>query len=268
MNFCKFFFKTSKELSTFAIIFALTALFSATFFSCSSYDSTFDFSSLSAECGTSVSLYNDDPYIIAEPTSEVVDSPKAGFIFYPGGLVSYQAYLPLMIKCAKSGICCFIIKMPSDFAILNMNAAYRVQKRYPQITNWYIGGHSLGGAMSASYVASHTQDFAGLILLAAYSTSDISDSSLKVLSVYGTNDGVLNMENYAKYKTNLPNATSTNPNSNGGYLTEIVIEGGNHAQYASYGAQSGDGEATITEEEQQTITANAIVNLISVFVEK
>ena len=94
--------------------------------------------------------------------------------------------------------------MPDDFAILNMNTAYRVQKRYPQISNWYIAGHSLGGAMAASYVASHQNDFAGLILLAAYSTSDISESNLKVLSVYGSQDGVLNMANYEKYRPNLP----------------------------------------------------------------
>ena len=144
--------------------------------------------------------------------------------------------------------------MPDDFAILNMNAAYRVQKRYPQISNWYIAGHSLGGAMAASYVASHQNDFAGLILLAAYSTSDISESNLKVLSVYGSQDGVLNMANYEKYRSNLP--------SKGNGFTELIIRGGNHGQFADYGEQKGDGQASISRETQQSLTADAIRDLI------
>ena len=84
-----------------------------------SYDSTFDFASLRSECGDEVELFNDNPYIVVKPTDKVLSgSQPKGFIFYPGGLVSYQAYLPLMIKCAKNGIQCFIIQMPSDFAIL------------------------------------------------------------------------------------------------------------------------------------------------------
>ena len=33
-------------------------------------------------------------------------------------------------------------------------------------------------------MSKHTEDFEGLVLLAAYSTEDLSDSGLKVLSVY------------------------------------------------------------------------------------
>ncbi len=215
--------------------------------SCSSYDSTFNFEELTKECGDSVKLYNDDPYIVAYPTS----TPKAGFVFYPGGLVSYESYLPLMIKCAKKGIACFIIEMPSDFAILDMYAANRVLKRYTDISDWYLGGHSLGGAMAANYISSHTDEYKGLILLAAYSTQDISSSNLKVLCVYGSNDGVLNKDKYEKYKSNLP--------SN---YVELVIEGGNHAQFGNYGSQSGDGDATITASEQQEKTALAIEGLL------
>ena len=45
--------------------------------------------------------------------------------------------------------------------------------------------HHLGGSMAASYLASHTEDFDGLILLGSYSTADLSGSGLAVLSVYG-----------------------------------------------------------------------------------
>ncbi len=48
--------------------------------------------------------------------------------------------------------------------------------------------------MAASYLGKHTDEYDGLILLAAYSTADLSDSDLKVLSLYSSNDGVLSME--------------------------------------------------------------------------
>ena len=136
------------------------------------------------------------------------------------------------------------------FAFFDYRAAGRFIELYPQINKWYMAGHSLGGAMAASYVSRHTEDFEGLILLAAYSTHNISDSKLKVLSIYGSKDGVLNKSHYDKYRKNLPAV--------GKGFTEIIIEGGNHAQFASYGAQKGDFMPEITPDEQQEKTAEEI----------
>ena len=49
------------------------------------------------------------------------------------------------------------------------------------------------------------------------------------------------------YKINLPQDT-----------TETVIDGGCHAGFGSYGAQKGDGTTTISAEEQQRQTADAL----------
>ncbi|MNH47710.1 hypothetical protein D3C79_1110980 [compost metagenome] len=38
------------------------------------------------------------------------------------------------------------------------------------------------------------------------------------------------------------------------------VKGGNHAQYGSYGEQKGDGRAAISEEEQQALTARAMLD--------
>lgn len=233
-----------KNLLPLLSIFFLAAFFSSCI---NNYDSDFDFDDIKSQCNSSVNLFNDDPYIVLMP-----ENPIAGMVFLPGGLVSYQSYLPLMVKCANKGIACFIIRMPGDFAILNTNAATRVLRRYKEIENWYISGHSLGGAMAAGYVANTKENFKGLILLAAYSTEKISDENFKVLSVYGSNDKVLNMEKYEKYKANLP--------SN---FTELVIQGGNHGQFGNYGNQKGDGDATVSREEQQDKTAEAIFSLIT-----
>ena len=101
--------------------------------------------------------------------------------------------------------------------------------------------------MAASYVSKHTEDFEGLVLLASYSTEDLSDSGLKVFSVYGSEDGVLNREKYEEYRSNLPEDT-----------VEYVIEGGNHAGFGSYGEQEGDGQARISQGEQIAITVEKI----------
>lgn len=175
----------------------------------------------------------------------------AGFIFYPGGKVEYTAYEPLMIRLASQGIFCVLLKMPFNLAVLDMNAADGIRELYPDIDTWYIGGHSLGGSMAASYASKHVEDFEGVILLASYSTSDISKTSLRTLSLYGSEDGVLNKEKYGTYKKNLPSGTS-----------ETIIEGGCHAYFGMYGEQKGDGKAEIGAEEQINFSAERISEFI------
>ena len=101
--------------------------------------------------------------------------------------------------------------------------------------------------MAASYAAEHSKQISGLALMGAYSTKDLSASSMKIVSVYGSKDGVLNKEKYIKNKANLPSS-----------FKELCIEGGNHAGFGNYGQQKGDGQAAITAEKQQQITADTI----------
>ena len=179
------------------------------------------------------------------------ENPRAGLIFYPGGKVQYEAYAPLMEACAKEGILCVLLHMPGNLAVLDVNAAEGIQEEYPDIENWYMAGHSLGGSMAASYISSHEEEYKGLILLAAYSTPDLKGTDLKVLSLYGSEDGVLKMDSYEKYRDNLPED-----------FTEIIIPGGCHAYFGSYGPQKGDGIPQISNEEQIGFTANAIGDFI------
>lgn len=146
---------------------------------------------------------------------------------------------------------CVLVKMPCNLAVLDINAADGIQEKYPEIEDWYIGGHSLGGSMAASYLANRTDDYEGLILLGSYSTADLSDTSLEVLSVYGSEDLVLNHEKYAKNRSNLPEG-----------FTEIVIDGGCHAYFGMYGVQDGDGTPAITNEEQITRTVDSIAQFM------
>ena len=189
-----------------------------------------------------------------EPDGTIVFEPEGatkGLIFYPGGKVEYTAYVPLMQACAEKGILCVLVEMPFNLAVFDINAADGIQKEYPEIEDWYIGGHSLGGSMAASYLKKHTDEFEGLILLGSYSTADLSDTGLEVLSIYGSEDQVLNREKYNDNMGNLPKD-----------FKEIVIEGGCHAYFGMYGAQDGDGTPTIANEEQIRLTVENIVKIM------
>ena len=163
-----------------------------------------------------------------------------GIIFYPGGKVDETAYAPMLLELANQGYEIYLVKMPAKLAIFGMNAAEDIMEEATHIKEWTMMGHSLGGAMAASFSATHDEEVDRLVLLAAYSTEDLTDKEIDVFSFYGTEDKVLNMEKYKEYYSNLPEDT-----------VEEVIEGANHANYAYYGAQEGDGEASITREEQQ-----------------
>ena len=179
------------------------------------------------------------------------EEPLAGFIFYPGGKVEHTAYAPLLRACAERGMLCVLIRLPCNLAVLNVNGADGIRERFPDVERWYMGGHSLGGAMAASYAASHAGELDGLVLLAAYSTQDLTGSGLAVLSVYGSEDGVLDMGKYEQYRSNLPAGAS-----------EVVIDGGCHAGFGRYGTQDGDGTPAISSDEQINRTAEEIARMM------
>ena len=178
------------------------------------------------------------------------EDPHTGLIFYPGGKVEFTAYAPLMQSLAREGVLCILLKMPANLAVLDVHAAEGIPAEYPGIAQWYLAGHSRGGSMAASHL-SETKRYAGLILLASYSTADLTPLPVEVLSLYGDCDGILNKEKYQQYRDNLPEDTR-----------EVILEGANHAQFGSYGLQEGDGTGEITAQEQLTLTAGEILNFL------
>lgn len=168
-------------------------------------------------------------------------------IFYPGAKVEYTSYLPLLTRLAEDGVDSYLVEMPLNLAFLGQNSADDILNS-TDYDNYYLAGHSLGGAMAASYV-NKSDDIDGLILLASYSTVDIN---IPVLSIYGSEDKVLNHEKYDESKVFLHNNT-----------TEVIIDGGNHAQFGNYGNQSGDGIAEISCDKQQRETVLRILEFIA-----
>ena len=186
------------------------------------------------------------------PEGLYLDGPgnETALIFYPGAKVEYTAYLPLLSELADQGIDCFLIKMPCNLAIFGQNKAKKIMDSY-EYDHWYLSGHSLGGAMAASYASGYLESLNGLVLLAAYPTKSLKSDSFSVLSLYGSEDGVLNMEKVEEGKAYMPVD-----------YAEVCIEGGNHAQFGNYGEQKGDHAADISREEQQAQTVEAILKMM------
>jgi dienelactone hydrolase len=200
-----------------------------------------------------------DTHVTVSQGQWVVFEPKAansttGFIFYPGGRVNYLAYAPYAHEIAAQGYLAIIVPMPLNLAVFGVNSANDVIAAYPNVTSWAIGGHSLGGSMAAQYIHDNPGKVEGLALLASYPPSgvDLSKSNITVVTMHGTNDGLVTSKQIDDSLKQLP------PNT-----VRVEIDGGNHAQFGWYGAQSGDNSATISREQQQSVTVNATVQMLS-----
>jgi len=202
-----------------------------------------------AEESAYAALKSDESVIVTQTEyGWLFDGPSEtdAFIFYPGGKVEETAYAPLLHRLAKQGMDVSLVRMPFRLAVLGVNKADQVMEQH-DYERWYIGGHSLGGAMAASYAATHSSQLSGVFMLAAYPSKSL-DGISKAVIIYGSEDGVLN-------RTRLEEANRYLPNSSEIY----VIEGGNHAQFGNYGRQAGDGNAAVSSEEQQQRAAEWIL---------
>ena len=173
------------------------------------------------------------------------EGEDTAFIFYPGAKVDSEAYLPLMKSLPLTELTASFSKLPFRMAIFDVNASDKTINDY-NYKSIIVSGHLMGGVAASSYASSNTDNIDGVVLLAAYPTSKISDST-PLLSIYGSEDKVLQKDAYNN-AVELPYD-----------FEEVVIAGGNHAYYGNYGEQSGDGKATITREKQQDDTVSAIV---------
>ena len=167
-------------------------------------------------------------------------STERALIFYPGARVAAASYAPLLHRLAEEGVDVLLVDMPLHFALFGEDRADAIMAQY-DYARWYIGGHSLGGVSAVRYAAS--RELAGIVLLAAYPTETVDEP---MLLIYGSEDGVLNMERVEEAPRY-------------GRVETVRIPGGNHAQFGDYGEQAGDGAATVSAREQQEETVAAIV---------
>ncbi len=201
------------------------------------------------QSSSTVAVNRANGYISFVPTIGV---PQTGIVLYPGGRVVAEAYAPLARAIAEQGYLAAIVYAPLNLAFFGVGAADQVLADFPDVETWAVGGHSLGGVAAALY-AQNNPTVRGLVIMASFPANDAlrERSDLRVVSIYGTNDGLARAEDVRNSSKDLPQNTRFVP-----------IEGGNHAQFGYYGEQAGDNQATISHEEQTTQIVTAIVALL------
>ena len=137
----------------------------------------------------SIATVEDDQRVTVDRTDEgyvlqpVGTTPETGVVFYPGGRVHPDAYVGSLAALARdANVTVVIPKQPLNLAIvdyglaqngLGTHAADSAMADHPDVEAWYVGGHSLGGAMACRYAAN--ADVEGLLLYGSYCDVDISE---------------------------------------------------------------------------------------------
>lgn len=169
------------------------------------------------------------------------ESPNGkGIILYQGAKVKKEAYAYLGQSLSEEGFVVSIPQLPLNFGILGSRKADAVIEEHPEVEEWFLGGHSLGGVAASFYAEDPSPKLAGLYFLGAYPAGDFSASDLPMLSIYGELDGLSTVEDIEESRKLFPDDS-----------VFVEIEGGNHAQFGLYGEQKGDNTAEITPLEQQ-----------------
>jgi len=165
-----------------------------------------------------------------------VTAETKGLVYYPGARVNHESYVPTAAETvAGRDVAIVIVDMPLNLAVLGSNRADDAREAFPAIESWAVGGHSLGGAMACRYAADNADELNGLVLHASYCDRDVSESGLRVLSVLGAADGVIDAERERESRANLPPDARV-----------VELDGINHAGFGAYGPQRGD--RTVTTE--------------------
>lgn len=193
-----------------------------------------------------------EPWLTFEP---VQGAPVTGLIFYPGGRIDPRGYAHLMKATASEGYLVVVPEMPINMAPFNPDVADEIIANFPDITQWVIGGHSVGGTMAAQYTDQNRGSIDGLAIWASYpaDSTDLSDSSLPTVLIYGDLDPGVNDESVAERKHLLPSVTQF-----------VRIDGGDHHQFGSYVIKPEEHHATIDRAVQQRQILEGTLKLLTV----
>lgn len=185
---------------------------------------------------------------------------KTALIFFCGSGIAAEAYAPLLRPMAEAGYPVVVVKLPWRFAPFEshrraaVDRARAVIAAHPEVTQWVASGHSLGGALAARLAHTDARTLSALVLIGTThpKEDDLSGLPIPVTKVYASNDGIAPPERTLANRGLLPATT-----------TWVQIRGGNHSQFGRYGHQLFDGTATISREEQESLTRMALVEAIA-----
>lgn len=168
-------------------------------------------------------------------------SAEVGLVFIPGAKVDANAYLAVLSGVVEDGEVAVVVTKPIlNLAFFDQRDLSTFTDDVPAVMDWYVGGHSLGGVRACQYA--EDGQVRGLVLFASYCANDLSSSSLRVLSISGSRDGLSTPEKIENSSELLPPGTEF-----------VEIAGANHASFGNYGVQPGDGNATISHQETREL---------------
>lgn len=185
-----------------------------------------------------------------------LSNDKKGLIFICGSGIAAAAYAPLLRPIAEAGYPVFVVRLPYRFAPLEshkqaaMNRARGVIATHPEVLHWVMAGHSLGGALTARLAGSDARALSAIVLIGTTHPreDDLSSLQMPVTKIYASEDDIAPPDRVLANRRLLPLRTKW-----------VEIKGGNHSQFGRYGHQFFDGTATISREQQETITRSAIL---------
>ncbi|TFD02096.1 alpha/beta hydrolase [Cryobacterium sinapicolor] len=182
--------------------------------------------------------------VFANPNVTVTDTPNSvilaptddagdiGLVFIPGARVDPYAYLYKLAGTVEdTGATVVIAKPVLNLAILDQRPLSTFTDAVPDVSTWFVGGHSIGGVRACMLADDSKVD--GLVLFGSYCATSPKRTDLRALSLSGSTDGLSTPEQIADRADLLPSDTRF-----------VELEGVNHARFGDYGVENGDGVAT------------------------
>ncbi|WP_449408622.1 alpha/beta hydrolase [Microbacterium maritypicum] len=179
----------------------------------------------------------------ADPAIRIEDAPQGivmtpadgdsdrGLVFVPGAKVDPWAYASILQGLADDGVTVVITRPWLNLAFFDLRGLDAFTSAAPDIDDWAVGGHSLGGVRACQLAA----DAEALVLFGSYCADDVSTRDLAVLSISGSEDGLSTPAKIDAARHLLPADAEM-----------VEIDGASHASFGDYGPQAGDGEPTIS----------------------
>ncbi|MBG6189143.1 fermentation-respiration switch protein FrsA (DUF1100 family) [Arthrobacter sp. CAN_A212] len=198
-----------------------------------------------------VQVLDRDGYLALLP---VGTTEGTGIVFYPGARTTPEAYLASWAPIVEAtGVAVYLADMPFGFASLRDDAAAGILAAEPDVTSWWIGGHSLGGITAAHYFDTHPE-FEGLLLWAAFPDDEVvltGAAGREVLAVTGSRDGIV------------PTRVVRERLADAGISADLVeINGMEHSQFGAYSSIFGDGDPTISDEAARLALARVTTDFL------
>lgn len=196
-----------------------------------------------------ISVTSTDHSVVMQPSD---NASGVGLVFIPGAKVDPYAYMyKLSGIVEETGATVVITKPTLNLAFFDTRPLSTFTADAPDVNEWFIGGHSLGGVRACQLVDAPDaadEGVVGLVLFGSYCANDVSESGLKVLSISGSDDGLSTPQKIESAAHLLPSDA-----------VFVEIKGANHASFGDYGVQPGDGTAAISSEQMQAELTRVLV---------